>query len=54
MQKKQIFLNPLRVTPEHAIHINRHRSHGPKDQHMLEREALVLERLMQEGYFDWK
>ncbi len=38
------------VEPEYAIHVNRHRDHGPKDQTMLEREARVLECLMQEGY----
>lgn len=35
------------VTPETAIHTNRFVPHGPKDQLMLEREARVLELLMQ-------
>lgn len=37
------------VKPETAIHANRLHDHGPKDQTMLEREALVLERLIAEG-----
>lgn len=37
--------------PVHAIRTNRYANHGPKDQLMLEREAKVLERLLQEGYF---
>lgn len=37
------------VDPSHAIHTNRYMDHGPKDQIMLEREAKVLELLMQEG-----
>lgn len=41
---------PEFVTPEHAIQTNRFADHGPKDQIMLEREALVLERLREEGY----
>ena len=32
-----------------AIHTNREKSHGPKDQTMLEREALVLEMLIKDG-----
>lgn len=40
------------VAPCHAIDVNRNRDHGPKDQTMLEREALVLERLIQEGYLN--
>ena len=39
------------VTPEYAIRVNRHADHGPKNQNMLEREARVLECLLQEGYF---
>lgn len=39
------------VYPEKAIQANRNRNHGPKDQTMLEREARVLEILMEEGYF---
>ena len=38
------------VSPEYAIRINRYASHGPKDQVMLEREAKVLEVLMEEKY----
>lgn len=37
------------VDPTHAIHTNREVDHGPKDQIMLEREARVLEMLIQEG-----
>lgn len=40
------------MDPETAISINRNACHGSKDQNMLEREARVLEILMQEGYFD--
>lgn len=40
------------MDPETVILINRNVSHGPKDQNMLEREARVLEILMQEGYFN--
>jgi 8-oxo-dGTP pyrophosphatase MutT (NUDIX family) len=40
------------TAPEHAIHVNRNVNHGPKDQIMLEREALVLEYLQREGFFD--
>ena len=39
------------VTPEYAIRVNRHADHGPKNQNMLEREARVLEKLLDEGYF---
>ena len=39
------------VDPTHAIHTNRYVDHGPKDQIMLEREAKVLELLIQEGFF---
>lgn len=39
------------VKPEHAIAVNRNRDHGPHSQMMLEREARVLECLIQEGYF---
>ena len=38
------------VSPEEAIRINRYGFHGPKDQVMLEREAKVLELLMEEKY----
>lgn len=40
------------VCPRHAIEVNRAHDHGPKDQVMLEREALVLERLIQEKYLN--
>ena len=39
------------VDPSHAIRINRYVDHGPKDQIMLEREARVLDLLMQEDDF---
>ena len=39
------------VTPEYAIRVNRYSDHGPKNQNMLEREARVLECLLDEGYF---
>lgn len=38
------------VDPYHAIHTNRSADHGSKDPIMLEREARVLERLVQEEY----
>lgn len=37
------------VDPRHAIRANRFPDHGPKDQNMLEREARVLEILLEEG-----
>ena len=37
------------VEPKWAIEVNRDRDHGPKDQTMIEREARVLEILIQEG-----
>lgn len=40
------------VCPRHAIEVNRTRDHGPKDQIMLEREALVLECLLREGHLE--
>ena len=42
---------PELVTPEHAIDTNRNHDHGTSEHIMLERECLVLERLMEEGYF---
>lgn len=39
------------VMPEEAICINRNENHGLKDQLMIEREARVLECLIEEGYF---
>lgn len=38
------------VDPMHAIKTNREAPHGKTNQSMLEREALVLELLMKEGY----
>lgn len=38
------------VDPHHAIQVNRCEDHGPKDQDMLEREASVLEQLIDEGF----
>ena len=38
------------VKPEAAIYTNRSEDHGPKDQLMLEREARVLEVLMEESF----
>lgn len=40
------------VEPDKAIFINRNVNHGPKEQTMLEREAMVLELLKKEGYFN--
>ena len=42
---------PEWITPEHAIETNRYHNHGASEHIMLEREALVLERLMEEGFF---
>lgn len=39
------------VTPETAICANRRGSHGPKDALMIEREARVLEMMIEEGLF---
>lgn len=39
------------LTPEAAIAANRGKGHGPADQNLLERETLVLELLIREGYF---
>ncbi len=41
---------PCWIEPETAIEVNRHHDHGKTDQTMLERDALVLERLVSEGY----
>ena len=38
------------VEPAQAIRVNRYADHGPKEQQMLEREARVLECLMEEKY----
>lgn len=40
------FMNPIDV-----IKINKEKNHGPADQIMLDREAMVLEILIKEGYF---
>lgn len=40
------------VLPKHAINTNRNFDHGNINQTMLEREALVLLCLIDEGYFD--
>ena len=39
------------VKPRDAIETNRKPDHGPKDPVMIEREAKVLEMLLEEGYF---
>lgn len=39
------------VSPEEAIAANRKPDHGPKSPIMIEREAKVLEILIEEGYF---
>ncbi len=40
------------VSPYEAIKVNREMDHGPKDKIMVEREARVLETLINEGYFN--
>ena len=42
---------PEWITPEHAIETNRFHDHGASEHIMREREALVLERLIEEGFF---
>ncbi|MBO4384410.1 MAG: NUDIX domain-containing protein [Clostridia bacterium] len=39
------------IEPEKAIETNRTRDHGRKDRDMIEREAKVLEMLLDEGFF---
>ena len=39
------------VEPKLAIKANRNSDHGPKNKDMIEREAKVLEMLINEGYF---
>ena len=39
------------IDPRQAIRVNRREPHGPKNQNMLEREARVLELLLEENYF---
>lgn len=40
------------VMPGHAIAANRSGKHGPKDPVMIEREALVLEMLVKDGFIE--
>ena len=40
------------VDPKIAINANRNSDHGPKNKDMIEREAKVLEILINEGYFN--
>jgi len=40
------------VNPKIAIDINRNKDHGPKDLDMIEREAKVLELLIEDGHFN--
>ena len=40
------------VDPKIAINANRNSDHGPKNKEMIEREAKVLELLINEGYFN--
>ena len=40
------------VDPKIAIDINRNKEHGPKDLDMIEREAKVLELLIEDGHFN--
>ena len=40
------------VDPCDVININRNKNHDPKDKDMIEREAKVLELLINEGYFN--
>jgi len=40
------------VDPKIAINANRNSDHGPKNKDMIEREAKVLEILIDEGYFN--
>ena len=40
------------VNPVDVIRINRTKNHGSKDKNMIEREARVLELLINEGYFN--
>ena len=43
---------PEFVEPETVIRVNRRGAHGPKDPMMLEREARVVELLLEEGYVE--
>lgn len=40
------------VSPQEAIKVNREMDHGPKDKIMVEREARVIETLLNEHYFE--
>ena len=40
------------VEPKIAINANKNSDHGPKNKDMIEREAKVLEMLINEGYFN--
>jgi 8-oxo-dGTP pyrophosphatase MutT (NUDIX family) len=40
------------IDPKVVININRNKDHGPKDLDMIEREAKVLELLINDGYFN--
>lgn len=41
------------VNPIDVININKNKKHGPKDQNMINREAMVLELLIKEGYLKY-
>lgn len=43
---------PVWIDPQTAIQANRTPNHGPKSPTMIEREARVLELLIEEGYFE--
>lgn len=40
------------IEPQKSIYVNRNVDHGPKSQNMIEREARVLDILIEEGYFE--
>lgn len=41
------------VNPIEVININKNKEHGPKDQNMINREAMILELLIKEGYLKY-
>ena len=41
------------VNPIDVININKNKEHGPKDQNMINREAMILELLIKEGYLKY-
>lgn len=41
------------VNPIDVININKNKEHGPKDQNMINREAMMLELLIKEGYLKY-